>query len=103
MNWRTSVRRDLSDPFGPHLISSLDLELMAKKYKADLSTATLRRLPTRLEEEGAIRRVRRGLWINTSAVPAVQMAEAAASVRTGAIVSLQTVLGDTGEIGRAHV
>jgi hypothetical protein len=41
-----------------------------------------------------LRPVTRGLYLNQLAQPRPQAAEAAAYVRTGAVVSLQTVLGD---------
>ena len=45
---------------------------------------------------GALRPVTRGLYINQLASPRPAAAEAAAFVRGGAIVSLQTVLGEAG-------
>ncbi len=45
---------------------------------------------------GALRPVTRGLYINQLASPRPAAAEAAAFVRSGAIVSLQTVLGEAG-------
>jgi hypothetical protein len=45
---------------------------------------------------GTLRPVTRGLYLNNLARPQPQAAEAAAYVRTGAVVSLQTVLGDAG-------
>ena len=45
-------------------------------------------------ESGVLRPVTRGLYLNALALPRPQAAEAAAYVRTGAVVSLQTVLGD---------
>jgi hypothetical protein len=47
-------------------------------------------------EGGALRPVTRGLYLNQMAIPRPTAAEAASYVRTGAIVSLQTVLGDAG-------
>lgn len=47
-------------------------------------------------ESGALRPVTRGLYINQLASPRPAAAEAAAFVRGGAIVSLQTVLGEAG-------
>lgn len=46
--------------------------------------------------DGTLRPVTRGLYINQLAHPIPQAAEAAGHVRSGAIVSLQTVLGDAG-------
>ena len=46
-------------------------------------------------ESGVLRPVTRGLYLNQLAQPRPQAAEASAYVRTGAVVSLQTVLGDT--------
>jgi hypothetical protein len=45
---------------------------------------------------GALRPVTRGLYLNQMAVPRPTAAEAAGFIRTGAIVSLQTVLGEAG-------
>lgn len=47
-------------------------------------------------ESGVLRQVTRGLYLNQLAQPVPQAAEAAGYVRSGAIVSLQTVLGDAG-------
>lgn len=47
-------------------------------------------------DTGALRPLTRGLYINQLARPLPQAAEAAGYVRSGAIVSLQTVLGDAG-------
>ena len=45
---------------------------------------------------GALRPMTRGLYLNQMAVPRPTAAEAAGFIRTGAIVSLQTVLGEAG-------
>ena len=45
---------------------------------------------------GVLRLVTRGLYLNNLARPQPQAAEAAAYIRTGAVVSVQTVLGDAG-------
>jgi len=45
---------------------------------------------------GVLRPVTRGLYLNNLARPQPQAAEAAAYIRSGAVVSLQTVLGDAG-------
>lgn len=67
--------------------------------------ADRRRLPSRgtlfrwIREQarsGALTPVTRGLYLNQLAQPAPVLAEAAAQVRNGAIVSLQTVLGEAG-------
>jgi len=50
----------------------------------------------RQRDSGILRPVTRGLYLNQLAQPRPQAAEAAAYVRAGAVVSLQTVLGDAG-------
>lgn len=47
-------------------------------------------------DAGVLRPIRRGLYLNQLARPQPSAADAAAFVRSGAIVSLQTVLGDAG-------
>lgn len=47
-------------------------------------------------ESGVLRPMTRGLYLNQLATPRPSAAEAVGFIRTGAIVSLQTVLGDAG-------
>jgi len=68
--------------------------LAHKRKKA--ARGTLFRWIRAQTENGTLRPVTRGLYINQMARPLPSAAEAAGYVRSGAIVSLQTVLGDAG-------
>lgn len=58
--------------------------------------ASVARLIARASDVKLITPVRGGLFLNTLAHPRPRLAEAAGWVRTGAVVSLHTVLGDAG-------
>ena len=58
-------------------------------------TTTARIIKWAVESE-VIRPVVNGIYVNNMAFPYVKIAEAAGWIRTGAIVSLQSVLGDSG-------
>jgi hypothetical protein len=49
-----------------------------------------------LVHAGALQKVSRGLYLNRRARPSVEVAEAASHIRAGAVVSLETVLGECG-------
>lgn len=59
-------------------------------------STSVARLIARAQELTLITQVRSGLFLNALAYPRPRLAEAAGWVRTGAVVSLHTVLGDAG-------
>lgn len=62
----------------------------------DMPPASAARRIAKASELGLLSRVTNGLFLNTMARPDVKLAEAIPFIRSGAIVSLQTVLGDAG-------
>jgi len=63
---------------------------------SDMPSATFSRKIAKAIEAKLLTQVRAGVFLNTLAMPPVKPAEAVPFVRTGAIVSLQSVLGDAG-------
>jgi len=70
----------------------LSTRMLARQV--DMAPATFARHVARATRMGLLRPVRAGLFLNALALPAVALAEATPFVRSGAVVSLQTVLGD---------
>lgn len=94
--WRNSLYEALKAYDAPRVASYAELLEYAKGVD---ETVTPRKLDLFIEHArqfDIISQVRRGLFINKSVSPIPILAEAARRIRTGAIVSLQTVLGDAG-------
>lgn len=68
---------------------------LAHKRRRPARGTVFRWIRTQLDS-GGLRPVTRGLYLNQLARPLPSIAEAAGYIRSGAIVSLQTVLGDAG-------
>lgn len=65
-------------------------------YTLDSPPATTARIIRWAVEGKLLKPVREGIYLNGMAFPEVAMAEAASLIRSGAVVSLQSVLGDAG-------
>ncbi len=90
------VQAALAERDAPRVITSDRLLLIARQVDAELSRNHFFEVLRVLAAEGAVRRVSRGLFLNKRIRPLVALEEAAASVRSGAVVSLQSVLGQVG-------
>lgn len=86
----------LRNPDCPRVITTGEIGQWFAMAGSTPAEATLKRWIARLREGGLIKPVRRGLYLNALAIPAVQPDEAAGAICRGAIVSLQKVLGDAG-------
>jgi hypothetical protein len=69
---------------------------IANEARRGVHENTVRTLVDRTIEEGLLTKLHRGLYLNKLAVPSVRLAEAAPFIRSGAVVSLQQVLGEFG-------
>ena len=100
MNWKADVRRSLVDPEGLRVVRAPALAALAMSAGLNVSPVSLSNTITRfaaeLVAEGAFRKMARGLFLNCLASPRPEPAEVASTIREGAVVSLQTVLGDSG-------
>lgn len=67
---------------------------MLRESLGDLPPATLSRRVAKALDAKMLVQVRAGVYLNTFSLPPPKVAEATPYVRTGAVVSLQTVLGD---------
>src|SRR5690349_20780709 len=95
-NWDTRLELRLAESDAARVLNTITLLRLAKHEKAQISRASLERW---IRDALAVKRlikVSRGLYLNRMTSPPAELAEAAGWLRPGAVVSLQTVLGDSG-------
>lgn len=95
-NWDTRLELRLTEPDAARVLNTSTLFRLAKHEQQQLSRASLERW---IHDGLASRRlikVVRGLYLNRMTTPPAELAEAACYLRPGCVVSLQTVLGDSG-------
>ena len=91
-----SVRKRLRSPDAPRVLTVPMLVRIADEERPGTSRAAVTLIAKALDEDGDIRKVSRGLYLNRCLAEPTPIAEAASFIRKGAIVSLHTVLGDAG-------
>ena len=92
--WTLQAENLLLGPDTPRVLSSLELERIASTTRPGIARATLFKWIKRLVSAGRLVAVSRGLYLNRMASPLVTAAEAAQYIRSGAIVSMHSVLGE---------
>lgn len=90
------LRRLLKQPGAPRVLTTPMLARLASQAREGVSRGAVALAVRRLEEDGDLRKVSRGLYLNRCLVPPAAPAEAVAYLRRGAVVSLHSVLGDAG-------
>jgi hypothetical protein len=95
-HWTTQLELALADPKTLRVLDKLSIVRMADDVRPGVSAATVERWIQEAVSANRLKRVVRGLYLNHLVNPPAQLAEAAVWLRPGAIVSLQTVLGDSG-------
>lgn len=96
LTWQKPLFDTLRKIGTARVISFADLVDVAAKAKPGVTDKAVRNFVRTAESAGLLKNVRKGLWLNMGATPSPTLAEAAQRIRSGAIVSLQTVLGDAG-------
>lgn len=95
-HWTTRLELALAEPRALRVIDKKSIVQLARQVHPRVSEPTVERW---IQEAVAVRRLHRvvrGLYLNRLISPPAQLAEAAVWLRPGAVVSLQTVLGDSG-------
>lgn len=94
--WRYALLGSLEKPSAPRMCSTEDLARLVQTVRPTAAPATVRAAIDGLVEARALLKVSRGLYLNRRARPTVELAEAARHIRQGALVSLESVLGECG-------
>lgn len=92
--WRRDVVEALRGRTAPRVMTNRELETIVVDARGSADRLVVARTAAALLADGHLRRVWKGLYVNLLAVPPVSPEEVAAKLRPGAVVSLQTVLGD---------
>ena len=95
-HWTTRLELALSEPTALRVLDKRSIVRVAKDVRAEVSDPTVERWIQEAVSANRLRRVVRGLYLNCLINPPATLSEAAVWLRPGAIVSLQTVLGDAG-------
>jgi hypothetical protein len=95
-HWTTRLELALADPNALRVLDKSSIVRAARDVRPSVSDPTVERWIQEAVSAGRLRRVVRGLYLNHLINPPAQLSEAAVWLRPGAIVSLQTVLGDSG-------
>lgn len=95
-NWTTRLELALAEPSGLRVLDKRSIVFLAKDVRSNVSDPTVERWIQDAVSANRLQRVVRGLYLNRLISPPAQLCEAAVWLRPGAVISLQTVLGDAG-------
>jgi hypothetical protein len=95
-HWTTRLELALAEPDALRVLDKASIVRVAKGVRHNVSDPTVERWIQEAVSANRLQRVVRGLYLNRLISPPAQLCEAAVWLRPGAVVSLQTVLGDAG-------
>src|SRR5271155_5754427 len=96
LHWSTRLELVLAEPSALRVLDTASVIQLARNVRQDISKPSVERWVQEAVAADRLRRVVRGLFLNQLIGPPPQLCEAAIWLRPGAIISLQTVLGDSG-------
>jgi hypothetical protein len=96
LHWSTRLELVLAEPSALRVLDTASIIQVAKNVRRDISKPSVERWIRKAVAANRLQRVVRGLFLNRLITPPPQLCEAAVWLRPGAVISLQTVLGDSG-------
>ena len=96
LHWSTRLELVLAEPSALRVLDTASIIQLAKNVRQDISKPSVERWIQEAVAANRLARVVRGLFLNRLITPPPQLCEAAVWLRPGAVISLQTVLGDSG-------
>ena len=96
LHWTTRLELALAEPTALRVLDKKSIVSLAKDVRSGVSDPTVERWIQEAVSANRLQRVVRGLYLNRFISPPAQLCEAAVWLRPGALISLQTVLGDAG-------
>lgn len=96
VEWKFSLMGGLATQGTPRVFTAAALLDFVHRYRPSASASTARAVADALVAAGALRRVSSGLFLNMRALPPADLTEAASHIRSGAVISLHSVLGACG-------
>jgi hypothetical protein len=95
-HWSTRLELALAEPTALRVLDTASIMQVAKNVRQDISKPSVERWIQEAVTANRLQRVVRGMFLNRLIAPPAQLCEAAVWLRPGAVISLQTVLGDSG-------
>jgi hypothetical protein len=95
-HWTTRLELALANPVALRALDKTSIVRLAKDAQPGVSEPTVERWIQDAVSANRLQRVVRGLYLNRLISPPAQLSEAAVWLRPGAVISLQTVLGNAG-------
>lgn len=95
-HWTTRLELALAASDALRVLDKASVVRLAKGEQSSVSVPTVERWIQDAVSANRLQRVVRGLYLNRLIHPPAQLCEAAIWLRPGAVISLQTVLGDSG-------
>jgi len=95
-HWTTRLELALAQPDALRVLDTASIIQVADNVRRDISRPSVERWIQDAVGANRLQRVVRGLFLNRLITPPAQLCEAAVWLRPGAVISLQTVLGDSG-------
>ena len=95
-HWSTRLELVLAEPSALRVLDTASIIQVAESVHRDISRPSVERWIQEAVAANRLQRVVRGLFLNRLIAPPAQLCEAAVWLRPGAVISLQTVLGDSG-------
>jgi hypothetical protein len=95
-HWTTRLELALAEPDALRVLDKPSIVRVARGLQSKISEPSVERWIQEAIRATRLQRVSRGLYLNRLITPPAQLSEAAVWLRPGALISLQTVLGDAG-------
>jgi hypothetical protein len=95
-HWSTHLELVLAEPSALRVLDTASIIQVANNVRRNISKPSVERWIQEAVAVNRLQRVVRGLFLNRLISPPAQLCEAAVWLRPGAVISLQTVLGDSG-------
>jgi hypothetical protein len=102
-DWRYALLGALESPSTPRVCTTEGIAALVRGVRPRASPATIRAAIDGMVDARALTKVSRGLYLNRRSRPSIETAEAAQHIRQGAIVSLESVLGECGFLNNPPV
>lgn len=95
-HWSTRLELVLAEPGALRVLDTASIIQLAINVRGEISKPSVARWIQEAVAAKRLQRIVRGLYLNRLITPPAQLCEAAVWLRPGAVISLQTVLGDSG-------
>jgi hypothetical protein len=95
-DWKFRLLGSLSETGALRVFTAAEFHNLVLLFRPGASTSTARLLASSLVQAGALRRVASGAYLNRRCLPPAELPEMAGRIRSGAVISLQSVLGECG-------